>query len=127
MKPPLNEALLSAIACDHLVQREAVPLEPPRVDDHLVLLRLAAPGVDLADAAHRAQPRAHVPVVERLLRPSRRRVALDQVLVDLAEGGGHRPERRLEAVRDAAARLGEPLGDELAREVDRHAVVEDDA
>ena len=101
-KPPLKEALLSATACTTWWSDEAVAVEPPRVDEHVVLLRQAAPGVDLGDAPHGAQPRAHVPVVERLLRPSGRRVALDEVLVDLAEGGRHRAERRLEARRGCA-------------------------
>ena len=109
----------------HLVEREAVAVESAGLDDHVVLLREAAPGVDLGDALHRSQPRPHVPVVERLLL-HRVRLALDEVLVDLAEGGRHRPERRLEAGRDAGARVGEPLGHELAGEVDRHAVLEDD-
>ncbi len=109
----------------HLVEREAVAVESAGVDDDVVLLREAAPGVDLGDALHRSQPRPHVPVVERLLL-HRVRFALDEVLVDLAEGGRHRPEGRLEAGRDAGARVGEPLGHELAGEVDGHAVLEDD-
>ena len=111
---------------EHLVQRQPVALELPRIDQHLELPRQAAPRVDLAHAAHRAQPRADVPVVERLLRHRVGRVALDQVLVDLAERGRDRAERRVEAVGDAAARLEHPLADQLPREVDRHGVVEDD-
>ena len=44
-------------------QVEAEFLELQGIDDHLVLARLTAPRVDLADAAHGTQARADVPVV----------------------------------------------------------------
>ena len=82
-----------------LPEREAEAVQLARVDEDVELLRLAAPGVDLRDAAHGAQARADVPVLQRLLRHRVGDVPLDEVLVDLAEGGRHRAERRLGPLR----------------------------
>ena len=57
---------------EHLPQGEPEPVELPRVHQHLELPRFAAPRVDLAHAAHRAQARADVPVVEWSSSSSRR-------------------------------------------------------
>ncbi len=126
-EPAAEGGVIVGQGLEHLPQGERIPLELPGIHQHLVLPRFAAPRVDLAHAAHRAQARADVPVVEGLLRHRVGRVALHQVLIDLAERGGHRPERRVQPVRDPAARLEHPLVDELPGEIDRHGILEDDA
>ena len=104
-----------------LTEREAEAVQLARVDEDVELLRLAAPRVHLADAAHGAQARADVPVVQRLLRPSRRRRR--------PRRGTGRSRRRRSPPGPAPARSPRgcgrgrrhPLGHELPGEVDRHA------
>ena len=108
----------------HVAERQGVLLQPQRIHDHLELLGEPAPRVHLAHARHRAQPRPDVPVVRGLGRHGIDTVAGDDVLVDLAEGRGHRPEHGIEALGNAAAHVRQPFGDQLPREVDGHRIVE---
>ena len=112
---------------EDLGERQVVLGEPLGIDDHLVLLGLAAHGVDLDDAGHGAQLPRHVPIEQRAQLHRRVAIALEVELVDLAEARRHR--RQLGAAvggRDVGFGHLEPLGDELPRQPDVHLVVEDD-
>ena len=95
-----------------------------RVDDDLELLLVAAPGVDLGDARHRAQLRLDDPVVDRAQLGERLPCAGDDVVEDLAQARGDRAHLR---PLDAGGQLDalQPLVDDLAGEVDVGAVLED--
>ncbi len=55
MLPPPTLLVVLLDGLDHLVEGQAVLDEPVGVDADLVLLFVAAPGVDLGHAVHRAQ------------------------------------------------------------------------
>ena len=118
----------------HVADRDLVVAQAVRVDQHLVLLDVAAGRVDLGDAGDRAQERPHHPVLhgaaleELLLRERALAVVgpLERVLVHLAERRRHRPEHRRHALRQAGAELEQPLHHQLAREVDVGRVGEDE-
>ena len=117
-----------------VVDRDAVIAQAVRVDEHLVLLDVAAGRVDLGDAGDRAEQRPHHPVLYRApleqLVLGQRALAvvgpLERVLVDLAERRRHRPEHRRHPLRQVGADLEQPLHDQLAREVDVGRVGEDE-
>jgi hypothetical protein len=120
----------AVVALEHLVdlrQRQLVLGELLGIDDDLVLLGLAAHGVDLDDAGDRAQPVGHHPVEQRPQLHRRVLVAAQIEFVDLSEARRHR--RQLgPSVPFGDVGLGElePLGDELPREPDVGVVVEHD-
>ena len=98
-----------ARAREHIVQGEVVLHEAGRIGQHVVLLPLAAPGVDLGDARHRTQPRLDDPVVERGELLQGVVVAGDEVVVDLAQPGGDRAHlRAADALRQLARSAGAP-------------------
>ena len=111
----------------HASERELVAGQPPRVEHHLVLLGLAAHGVDLDDAGHRAQLVGDHPVEQRAQLHRRVLRRLQVELVDLAEARRHRRQLGA-AVAGGDVGLGqlEALGDQLAREPDVGVVVEHD-
>ena len=108
----------------HVAERQLVLLEPGRIDDDVELLGEAAPRVDFADPDDRAQAVADVPVVRGLGDHGVEALAGHDVLVDFAEGGGHRAEDGLQPLGNARAHVGEPLGHQLARKVGGHIVAE---
>jgi hypothetical protein len=57
--------LLAASALHHLLERQPVLDQLARVDLHLVLLLVAAPGGDVVDARRGAQDQPHGPVLQR--------------------------------------------------------------
>ena len=108
---------------EHVVQGQAELDQLVRIGQHLVLLALAAPGVDLGHAGHRLQTRLDDPVMKRGQLLQRVAVAGHDVVVDLAQAGGHRAHLGLV---DAGRKFDglQPLHDELPREVDVGSVVE---
>src|SRR5207253_5168721 len=77
-----------------LGQRNAEPLQPPRIDDHAVLLNEAADAGDLSNAFCFGDPVADVPILngsqlgEALLLP------VHDVLIDPSDAGRVRPQTR---------------------------------
>ena len=110
---------------ENVAQRQAAALQAIRVDHDFVLLGEATPGVDVGDAGDGAQLVLDLPVVERLQLHGAVAVALDRVLVDLAERGGDRPHGGLQSLGNAVAGLDQAFTDELPGEVGRDAVFED--
>ena len=110
---------------DDVVERELVLGELRRVGPDLELLREAAPGVDLGDPGHPAQPRPDHPILERpQLGQVVRTLAREEIVIDLAEAGGDRPHRRpLDALGELG--LAQALVDLLPGEVDVGPVLED--
>ena len=102
MKPPPNDALLSAMAAK--TSRSVRPYRSSlaRVDDRPGYCSVCPPHelISLTPGTERSCVR-DVPVVERLRVHRVERVALDQVLVDLAERGGHRARASARARRAA--------------------------
>ena len=118
----------------HVVEREAVRHELGGVGRDLEILRVAADGVDLGDAGHGAQLRLDDPVLDfaQVGRRVGRAVGLlgaglgaHRPHVDLAQAGGNGPQGRGDARRQALGGLLHALVDELAREVDVGAFLED--
>ena len=117
----------------HIARRDAEMAETVGVDEHLVLLDVAAGRVDLGDPGDRSQVGAHDPVLERAAlrefvdgeRPLAVVRVLERVLVDLAEHGRHRAQQRGHAVGHPAADLDEAFRDHLPCEVEVGAFGED--
>ena len=111
----------------HLRQRDAEVAQALRIDDDVVLLDEAADARDLGDALRLGEREAHVPVLERAQSP--RAFApwpITRILVDPADAGGVRPERRRDAGRQPRAARVEIFEHARARPVDVGAVLEDD-
>ena len=110
---------------DDVRQREPARRQRHRIDDDLELLLVAAPRVDLGDARHGDELRADDPVLHRSQLGGALALARDHVVKHLAEAGRHRPELR---PLDAARQLHrvDALVDDLAREIDVGAVLEQD-
>ncbi len=112
---------------EDLLQGQAVRPQFRGIDDDLVLLRKAAPGVDLCDAGNGAQPGRDHPVEDRPALHRGDAVSLDCELEDVAEPGRDRTQLgSAQTLRDRFACLDEALGDELAGEVEVDSVLEDD-
>jgi hypothetical protein len=111
---------------EHLIQCQAIALQTVRVHDDLVLPREPTPRVHLAHAFHRSQARSDFPIVKRLALHRIGRLALDEVLIDLAECRRHGAEDGRDAHRQPPARLAQTLAHQLAREVDGNRVLEHD-
>ena len=111
---------------DDIVQSKVVTSERLRIDFDGVLLGLASPGVDLADARHGEQRVPHGPVMKGLLVHQRHSRRLHGVLIHLSEGGRHRVHKRLQAAGNASLHLIEAFGHQLPDQVLVHRVIEDD-
>ena len=130
---PADVEVVPAERLADLPEGEVVGEELLRVHRHMVLLDVAAEGVDLADAGHGLEQRGQDPVLNG---PDLGQVFLrvhaggpvprEGVLIDLAHGRGHRSHGDLRARGDALPGLDQPLEDELAGEIDIDAVLEDD-
>ena len=83
-----------------VVKRQAVLIEQRGIDHDLILLGLAAPGVDFADAGKRAQLRLDHPFVQ-ILEFHGAHGPGERVLIEFAERGGRQPQHRLNAARAA--------------------------
>ncbi|MNX65858.1 hypothetical protein D3C86_969290 [compost metagenome] len=108
-----------------VVEGQAVGRKAIRPDLDLVLLEQAAQAVDLGHPGHPAQEGPDDPVLDRAAL-GQREGAFDRVLEDLAHAGGDRAHGGPHPFGHLALDVAEALGDELAREVDVHPVVEDD-
>jgi hypothetical protein len=114
--------------------REAVREQLGGIGRDLELLGIAADGVDLGHARHVAQLRLDDPVLDLAqvgrrvglaVGPLRALFRLHGPEVDLAQAGGDRPHHRRDPLGHLLARRLDALVDELAREVDVGAVLED--
>ena len=121
---------------DHVLQAQASARLRGSGKARPVLLLEAADGVDLGDAGHVAELRLDDPVLDlaqvggrvggsaiRLLRTVR---CLHGPEVDFAQAGGDRAHARRDACGQPVARFLQALVDQLSREVDVGAVLEDD-
>ncbi len=112
---------------------EVVVVEFLRIDAGLILLYVAAGGVDLSNAGDRTQQGTYDPVLhgaaldELLLRERTLAVAgqLQRVLIDLAQRVGDWSKHRSDSLRHAVSQLGEPLRDHLALQVQVAAILKD--
>ena len=120
---------------ENVPERQPVGDQLVRIGRHMKLLRVAADAVDIGHAGHGLQLRPDDPVLDRpqvhrriglSLRRLRARLALDGPEEDLAKPRGDRSHGRLDARRQAALDLLDALGNELSREIDIGAVLEDD-
>ena len=107
---------------EHVTERQPVSAQPIGIHLDLVLPRVAAPGVDVGYARHGPQLVFDLPVVERLQLHRAIAFTFERIPIHLAEGRRQRPQRRLEAGRNPAARFVQPFVDELPREIVVHAV-----
>src|SRR5689334_23278721 len=108
-EPAAERLVVARDGVEDLAQGEPVAIEPVGIDDHLVLPRQPAPRVDLADASHGPEARANLPIMKRLALHRVGGSSLDEVLVNLAERSGDGAQDRLDASRQPAARLADPL------------------
>ena len=117
-----------------LAEGQVVGQELFRVHVHMVLLDVAAEGIDFVDAGDPLEQGGQRPVLDgpgpgqkivHVLRRDRLR-AFERVLVDLAHGRGNRPHGDLDVLRDLLARFDQALQDLLAGEIDIDAVGEND-
>src|SRR5690606_8300137 len=99
---------------EDIIERQAVADEAVEVDDDVVLLALASPGVHLRDAGNRSKARLDHPVVERRQLLERLPLARDDVVKDLSEPGRDRSHLRWWSAFGELDGV-EPLEDELAR------------
>ena len=111
---------------DHFVEGQAVLDEPGRVDADLILLLVAAPGVDLGGALHRPHLRLDDPIVDGAQVGGVVALAGHDVMEDLAQPGGHRPHLRAARCRCGSWTAAQPLVDHLPGEIDVGAVLEHD-
>ncbi len=110
---------------EHLLHRHVVVAQPLGIDQHLVLLLVAALRVDLRHARNGAQQRPHHPVLGDAAAgqlvgrqfPAAVVRTIERVLVDLAQPRGHRPQHRRHAHRHARLHFDDALHHQLAREV----------
>ena len=125
---PLQEAprgigIRRARGFRHLLQRQSVVGEPGWIDQHLVLLGLAADDHHLRNAGDAEQARAHDPIGQAPQLHRRGRLARHRDEHDLAHRRGDRTEHRRRHAR-GDAHLLQLLGDELAGAVDVGAELE---
>ena len=111
----------------HLLERQAVLDELARVDLHLVLLLVSAPGHHVVDAGCGSQDQPHRPVVEgaQVHRGQLLVGRLDRVPEDLAEPRAVRPENGLAvALRQPAFHVLQLLANKPPCEIDVDVVLE---
>ena len=108
----------------HLAEGQAMRDHALRVDLDLVLLFVASPGIDLGDAGHSAKGRLDNPVLNGARGGEVVAERADPVVEDLTEAGRDRSHLR---PADALGQLDsrQPLGEELAGEVDVGPIGED--
>lgn len=115
-------------------QRQAVGRQLLGVRRHQVFLGVAADGIDFRHAGNVAHLRLDHPVLDlaqvgggigRAVGLARAVLGLDRPKVDLAQAGRDRPQRGRYAFGKILARLLQSFVDQLAREIDVGAVVED--
>ena len=118
-----------------LLEGEAVGQELCRIRLHMKLLGIAADAVHLGHARHLQQLRAYHPVLQAAQRRSVIGLAIglacgwlgfDGVEEDFAQARRNRPQCGFHIVRQPAARLLQPLVDEIAGEVEVSAFLEND-
>lgn len=110
----------------YLLERHIVFFQLAWVHNDMKLFRQPAPRVDFAYPFDRAQAITDLPIVHGFFRHGIAVFTDNEILVDFPEGGCHRTEGKGNARRQALAGLSEPLGDELAGEVERNVIVEHD-
>ena len=108
MKPPPPLLLFAPSAADDVADRESRARELRRIDEHLVLHRLAAERRDVGDAGHRAERLVEHPVLQHVQLHRRPIGALEHVAVDETR----RRERRFDF---RAHAVGQPRAARAAR------------
>ena len=128
-------AVVALDRADQILQCQAVSNQLVGQGRDLKFLGVTADGVDLGHAGHIAQLRFDDPVLDlaqvgggvgRAIGLARAFPGLDRPHENLPEAGGDRPHAGLGARRQLAPGLLDSLVDELAREVDIGAILEDD-
>ncbi len=107
---------------DEILQRDRARAKPGRIGQPVVLLLVAAEAHDVGDPRHAHELLLDDPVLPTSDLARRMAVALQRVLVNLADRRVVRAERGDDAV--GHLRTGQLLGDLLASEVDVDAVLE---
>ena len=129
------------IASDRLVDLRNGQFVLPQLDginDHVILLHIAAHRVDIDHTGQPFQQRANNPILQRAFfgQPFSLQSEIpigglhagagEVVLVHLAQAGGNRRHLRVHAIRKSFLRGNHSLQHELPREIDIYVVVEDD-
>lgn len=108
----------------HVVEREPVLGELPRLDHDFKLFGEPAPRIDLRDPRDPPQSRPDHPILERAELGQVVDVAGDQVVINLAQAGGDRTHHRLlDPLREPG--LAQPFADLLPGEIDVGVVAKD--
>jgi hypothetical protein len=105
-------------------QRDAIGLQLPWIDHHLILLDEPADRGDLGDPLGCRQLISDEPILQGAQFCQRLLGAHDDVLIDPAHAGGVRPERRREAGRESLLGKIQILEDTAPRPIDVGAVLE---
>src|ERR1051326_5435969 len=109
----------------HIVQRQAVLLQPCGVDFDLELLRFSSPTVDVTDPWQSPQLVLDRPVLY-IFHLHRIEWTAERVLEKFAEGRSRPAQHRLNTLRQTRCDLLQPFSYKLASLKHRNRIVEDD-
>ena len=104
-EPAAEVVVVLSDAVIDIPQGQLITAQLVGIDDHVVLTCESSPTVDLANPWDGPQLVLDLPFVEGLQVHRTVALTLDGVLVDLAKGGRHRTESRVQTRRDAGSRF----------------------